>query len=67
MFQRPVDVATREYEFLRRREGADFFLALRKYVDALLANRRIKKLIRVFEREVEEASQRTTEEQVELV
>lgn len=67
MFDRPVEVATREHEFLRSREGADFFLALPKYVEALHANRRIRKVIRELEREVEEASKRTRDEQVGLI
>lgn len=67
MFERPLEIATREYEFLRGREGADFFLRLAKYIEALRAKRRIRKVIRGFEQEVEEAAERTKAEQLSLI
>jgi hypothetical protein len=45
VFESPLSVATREYEIVRNREGADFFLALSPYVETLLAKRQIRKVI----------------------
>lgn len=67
MFESPLSVATREYEIVRNRAGADFFLALSPYVQTLLAKRQIRKVIHGLEKEVTEAAERTRNEQVELI
>ncbi len=62
-----IEFAGREYDYLRRQEGRDFFLALAPYVNALLGKRRVKRVIRRIEREMRESLERYIKEQTEFV
>lgn len=62
-----AEFAGREYEYLRRQEGRDFFLALARYVNALHGKRRIRRAIRRIEHETRDALRHYVNEQSEFV
>jgi hypothetical protein len=68
MAETVAEFAGREYEYLRRQEGRDFFLALATYVNALHGKRRIRRALRRIERETRTAlEQYVTEENAFIV
>jgi len=67
MSSRAIDLAQNEYDYLQSRKGAGFFLALSQYSTALHDNRRIRKIFGELQKDVDEASQRTKNEQIALI
>jgi hypothetical protein len=57
-----AEFAGREYEYLRRQEGREFFLALAPYANALHGKRRIKRALEGIESETRAALQRYVDE-----
>jgi len=62
-----TDFLAREYEYLRAREGVDFFLALAPYTEALNSKRRLRRALKRLEREMRDAAQRYVDDQNEFV
>lgn len=62
-----IEFAQGEYDYLRGRERADFFLALAPYLNALHGKRSLRKIIGKLEREAREALERFVAEQNELI
>jgi hypothetical protein len=65
--QTAAEFAAREYEYLRRQEGRDFFLALAEYANALHRKQRIKHVLRSIERETRTALDQFVGEQNALI
>jgi hypothetical protein len=57
----------REYRYLRRQEGRDFFLALRPYAEALNRKRHIRKIFASLEAEVQDAIASFADEQDAMI
>jgi hypothetical protein len=57
-----IEFAGREYDYLRRQEGRDFFLALAPYANALLGKHRVKRVMRAVEHETRDALKRYVDE-----
>jgi hypothetical protein len=57
----------REYDYLRRQEGRDFFLALAPYANALLGKSRVRRVIRRIEHDTRHALNRYVDEQRQFV
>jgi hypothetical protein len=62
-----IDFLAREYEYLRGREGRDFFLAVARYDDELRRKRRIRKALKRLERETRDAAKHYADEQNGLI
>lgn len=67
MSETVAQVAAREYEYLRRQGGRDFFLALAPYVNALHGKRRIKRALRRIERETRDTLDRFVTQQTGFI
>jgi hypothetical protein len=67
VFDRLIEFAQGEYDYLRGRDGRGFFLALAPYVNALQGRPRIGVVIAELEEETREATERTLAEQNALV
>jgi hypothetical protein len=56
-----------EYDYLQKREGSDFFLALAPYIKALQDRPEIDEILKALEREMHEALQGIVDEQNEMI
>jgi hypothetical protein len=62
-----IDFLEAEYEYLARREGRDFFLALAPYANALYGRERFREILETLQGEMREALERFVHEQNECV